>query len=159
MPKVILLCGKIASGKTTYANRLKKAGGTMLLSCDDLLLTLFEGCLGDRHDDITARSTRFFYSQAQELTNLGLNVVLDFGFWKKTDRSEALEYFKSRGIPVELHYIHIPEKDRLQRLAERNRLLKASPTWVYIIDEELLKVLDAKFEEPLPEEIDVRAGL
>jgi hypothetical protein len=38
-----MLCGKIASGKSTLAKRLAQAPGTVLLSEDQLLSTLYPG--------------------------------------------------------------------------------------------------------------------
>ena len=38
-----MLCGKIASGKSTLAKRLARAPGTVLLSEDQLLSTLYPG--------------------------------------------------------------------------------------------------------------------
>lgn len=42
MPKVIMLCGKICSGKSFYAEQLKNRINGIVLSCDDLMLTLFD---------------------------------------------------------------------------------------------------------------------
>lgn len=45
MSKVILICGKMCSGKTTYAKSLIKKNPVVLLSCDELT-TLFFGSDG-----------------------------------------------------------------------------------------------------------------
>ena len=34
MPKIIALCGKICSGKTFYANKIKERGNAVILSTD-----------------------------------------------------------------------------------------------------------------------------
>ena len=41
MGKAILICGKICSGKSTYAARLKKETNAVLLSVDEIMLDLF----------------------------------------------------------------------------------------------------------------------
>ena len=41
MGKVILICGKIGSGKTTYANKLAKEINAVIFSHDDIILPLF----------------------------------------------------------------------------------------------------------------------
>ena len=61
MGKVFILCGKIASGKTTYASKLKSERKAVILSHDDLMLTLFDNCLGDKHDDMINRFSKYFY--------------------------------------------------------------------------------------------------
>ena len=155
MSKVYILCGKIASGKTTYARELKEKQKAIILSCDDLLLTLFDGCLGDKHDDIVKRCSAFFNSQAEELIKIGIDVILDFGYWTKSERTAARDYFKTKNIETQLVYFKIPEEQRFDRLRKRNESLSNATKRVYIIEEELREHLDLKFQEPSPEEIDI----
>jgi predicted kinase len=41
------MCGRISSGKTTYAMKLKNETPAVFLSADDLMLTLFDACLAN----------------------------------------------------------------------------------------------------------------
>jgi len=41
MGKVILICGKIGSGKTTYAKRLVDELGAVIITRDEIMLGLF----------------------------------------------------------------------------------------------------------------------
>lgn len=54
MAKVILLCGKIDCGKTTYAYRLIKDSCAVLLSIDEIMLALYGQDAGEKHDEYTA---------------------------------------------------------------------------------------------------------
>jgi predicted kinase len=159
MSKVIILCGKIASGKTYYAKELKKKSNAIILSVDDLMLKLSDSCMGNHHDDIARRCERYFYSLAEQILLQGLDVIIDFGYWTRKEREEAKVYFKSREIQVELHYIKVADEKRFIQLANRNQCLimnrNKQVDRVYIIHEELRKRLDSKFEEPTPNEIDV----
>lgn len=158
MAKVIILCGKIASGKSFYANRLKENSKAVILSVDDLMLKLSDSCLGDRHDDVALRCENYFYGLAEQMIAIGLDVIIDFGYWSRKEREAAREYFKTAGIPFQLHYINTPDERRKIQLEERNKRLLSSDQEhkgrVYIIGEELLNRLDLKFEDPLPDEID-----
>ncbi len=158
MAKVIILCGKIASGKTFYAEQLRKNTNAIILSVDDLMLQLSDECLGNRHDDVALRCERYFYQLAKQIVSYGMNVVIDFGYWTKKERDIAKDYFHRAGIPVELHYIKVPEDIRIKRLESRNEALlkrKSEESGrIYIINEELRIRLDAKFEEPLVDEYD-----
>ena len=58
MPKVILICGKICCGKTTYAKKLVKEQNTVLLSCDEITLALFGQYIGEKHDEIVEKTLR-----------------------------------------------------------------------------------------------------
>ena len=47
MGKVILICGKICGGKTTYAKSLIKANSAVLLSTDEITVALYGPDAGD----------------------------------------------------------------------------------------------------------------
>lgn len=155
---VYILCGKIASGKTTYANKLKNKYNAVILSCDDLMLTLYDSCLLEKHDETTNKCLKYFYSLAEQLYYMHINVVIDFGYWSKIERKRAIQYFKSKEILFEIHYVKVDEKTRLRQLEERNIILESKEERNYIIKGELLKKLDSKFEEPLQNEFDVIVG-
>lgn len=51
MAKVFLICGKICSGKSTYAEQLRVKNKTaILLSVDEIMLSIFGQYIGERHD-------------------------------------------------------------------------------------------------------------
>lgn len=145
MAKVTALCGMVASGKTTYAKSFKTA---VILSPDDLMLGLFDGCLGDKHDETLARISRYFFKLSLDIIAAGVDVVLDFGFWTDKARDEFSLFFKEKGIPHELHYLDIPDGERRERLSARNKLLSSSESRQFIIDDETLAFLDGKFSAP-----------
>lgn len=46
MAEVIILCGKVAAGKTTYAKQLARSLPSVILSIDDLVVSLRDHCEG-----------------------------------------------------------------------------------------------------------------
>lgn len=152
---IYILCGKIASGKTTYAGKLKKEKNAVILSCDNLMLTLYDYCLGDKHDETTDKCLRYFYSLAEQFYYMNINVIIDFGYWTRIERKRAVQYFNDRNIPFEIHYIKVDEQKRLKQLEERNIIFEKQKERNYIIKGELLKRLDSKFEEPSKEEFEI----
>ncbi|MBS7295851.1 MAG: AAA family ATPase [Treponema sp.] len=50
MAKVYILCGKICSGKSTYSQQLRKDKKAVILSVDDITLTLLGQNGGDTLD-------------------------------------------------------------------------------------------------------------
>lgn len=149
MAKAYLLCGKVASGKTHYALEHKKSGPAVLLSCDDLFLELFDGCIGpEQHQQAERRAFRFFYGQAKQFLEMGLDVLLDFGFWTKESRDTALAFFRQNGLEAELLYFDPPDRLRVSRLKDRNARLQKSGRREYLIDEAKLAFLDQRFETP-----------
>lgn len=61
MAKVILVCGKICSGKTTYSKSLLKEYSTVLLSVDEITITLFGPNGGKEHDLMVEKTKRYLY--------------------------------------------------------------------------------------------------
>ena len=154
MPTVILLCGKVGSGKTAYAETLKKENRAVILSCDQLMLSLYEEFLSEQHQSALDKATAYLLSLAKDLAEADVNVVLDFGFWTKYSRQITREFFHSLGIHTELHYIVTNEETRRQRIKSRNAEIEKGEQIGYRIDDDMKGILDDQFEEPEPLEID-----
>ena len=148
-----MLCGKVGSGKTTYAQGLKANKNTFVLSYDDLMLILFDDCIGpSKHQDMVRRCKKFLFGQALELLEMNIDVVLDFGFWSKEERDYTREFFNSRDIPVKLHYIN-PSYDVISKHLEiRNKAIDEGLRGYYMTPEKR-KRFDSFFQEPSEEEI------
>lgn len=86
MAKVILICGKICSGKSTYAEQLRVQHNAVVLSTDEITLALFGQHCGDKHDDYVERTQNYLFNKSLELIEVGGNVILDWGFWMKVER-------------------------------------------------------------------------
>lgn len=155
MPEIIMLCGRCGCGKTAYAQTLQARGNTFVLSSDDLMLTLFDICIGrERHQDMERRCRAFLLDQAEALCALGLDVVLDFGFWSRSAREETKRYFAQRGIPARLVLLDAPYEVITRHLERRNRLVEDGILRAYPIDAEKRARFDSWFEPPGPEETD-----
>ena len=98
MAEIIALCGKICCGKTTCARRLCREKRAALLSMDEVMLALFPPYLGDRHEEIAARVRAMLLAKAAELVGVGVNVVLDWGFWSRAGRDDLRAFCRERGI-------------------------------------------------------------
>lgn len=155
MARVIMICGKIASGKSVYAEKLCAQENAVILSVDELVLSILGSDLGEKHDKITDRIQAYFFQKSLEIVKAGSNVLLDWGFWTKERRSAAREFYKSRGIDCAFHYIDTPDEVWHRNIAIRNAAVKAGRSDAYFVDEGLMKKLEAAFEVPAREEIDV----
>lgn len=155
MAKAILLCGKIASGKSVYAKELCERENAVLLSVDELVLSVLGSDLGEKHDEITERVQAYLFQKSLDIIHAGSNVLLDWGFWTKTRRGVARAFYESRGIACEFHYIDVPDEVWHRNIEIRNRAVLAGQTSAYFMDEGLRRKLESLFEEPEREEIDV----
>jgi predicted kinase len=157
MGKIILICGKICSGKSYYAERLSKQESAVILSCDEIAFDLSLNTIKDsgEHDAMMDRIAGYLYRKAAEIAGYGANVILDFGFWRKNTRESVSEYFKKRNIPFEWHYIDISDADWEINIEKRNQLVLENKVNAYFMDEGLLSKLLLQFDKPSKDEIDV----
>ncbi len=155
MAEIIALCGKICCGKTTCARRLCREKRAALLSMDEVMLALFPPYLGDRHEEIAARVRAMLLAKAEELVGVGVNVVLDWGFWSRAGRDDLRAFCRERGIPCQFRYLHIDETTWRERVAARNRAVEAGETAAYLVDANLAAKCAAAFEPPAADETDV----
>ena len=155
MAKVILICGKICSGKSYYSKLLLKDYNAIVLSCDEVTSILFNNDLGEKHDDMVANIKIYLHKKTVEIVNLGNNVILDWGFWSKAERLLVTDYYKTRNIEIEWHYIDISLDDWHNNITSRNKNVVEGSTTDYYVDEGLLLKLNKLFDAPEKDEMDV----
>jgi len=137
MAKIILLCGKICSGKSTYANKIKIQYNAVILSCDELMLQLFDEQLGDNHKVALQSVQNYLYQVAEQIITTNTNVILDFGFWTRSERSKIKMYYANKEVETELHYIKIVPEDWLCNIDKRNKNSGKYKNKSYYIDDNM----------------------
>ena len=126
-----------------------------MLSVDEITLALFGQHCGDKHDEYVEKTEKYLLNKSLELINKGINVVLDWGFWTKAERKAVKEFYKSRNIVCELHYIDISDETWKSRLHKRNNAVLANETSAYYVDDNLAEKFASIFEILSKDEIDV----
>jgi predicted kinase len=116
-PRLVLLCGLPASGKTTLARELADAYGAVRLNPDE-----WESALDvDPFDEgFQARLEAEFWELAQRLLVLGTPVVLDWGFWARSERDEKRAVARTLGVAVELRFLDAPYEELVRRVVARD---------------------------------------
>lgn len=155
MAKVIVTCGKICAGKSTYAEKICNENNGLIFSVDEIMLTVFGQDAGERHDEYVEKIKKYLLEKSCKAVFQGIDIVLDWGLWTAVERKNIREFYQRHGIECEIHYIEICDKTWKERIEKRNRLVTEGETDAYYIDEMLAKKLDSVFEEPEKHEIDV----
>lgn len=149
MAKIIALCGKICSGKSTCARKLSIELTAVILNSDELTLAIpFE------HNVVYPIIRDYLFRKAVEIVRAGANVVLDFGFWSRADREHVKSLCSEAGVALEWKYISVTDEEWKRNIAARNEQVRRGETTAYFVDEGLAEKCIRLFEEPAPGELD-----
>lgn len=153
MPKAYVLLGRIACGKSYHAEALHKTTGAVILSCDELMLSLFGHCLGKEQAATEEKAMGYILKLAQKLRAAGNDIILDCGLFTKALRQWVVNGLD--GFEVERILIRCDDRKREQRLNKRNELLlqKAEPAYILSF-ERVRQIEDGRYEEPDTDEYD-----
>ena len=156
MAKVYLICGKICSGKSYYAKKLKDSLNAVILSTDEATFDLIGNEQGEFYNVFAAKVNLYLRKKAAEIVRAKTDVILDWGFWAKENRKEISAYFAQNGVPYEWHYIDISDEVWAQNIKERNqKISRGEGESDFYVDEGLLNKVNTLFEVPDKSEIDV----
>ncbi len=148
MARVFIVCGKICCGKSSYAEVLRKTHKAVVLSVDEITLALFGQDAGEKLDEYVARTEEYLYQKSLDILSCGIDVILDWGFWTRKEREYAREFYASRHIEHEFHYIKIDDEEWRRRLQKRNREVLEHRLTAYYVDDGLAAKFKSIFEEP-----------
>jgi len=113
---VHLMCGLVAAGKTTKARELARSLPAVWLSRDEWMLRLYG--LAHTEPEYVERLgpvTHLLWDVAAEILRTGANVILDWNFWSRERRAEALDRAGTFGADVVLHWVDVPTDEVMLR--------------------------------------------
>lgn len=150
MATLHLLCGKIASGKSTLATRLTEAPNTVRLSEDVWLARLYKDQLHDVSDYVrcAALLRDAVGPHVESLLQLGVNVVLDFPANTPANRLWMRGLFERSGAEHLLHVLQVPDEVCKARLRARN----ASGEHAFAASDAQFELISRYFSAPGTEE-------
>ena len=143
---VHLLCGLPGCGKTTYARRLASDGKVVVLGHDERMLAQ-HGSNPPEADfaRLAAEISEEVWREAAAHLAAGRDVILDWGFWTRAERTEAKARVAALGAACRLHWVHCPDDvaraRTLRRSAERSGQVLA-------INAEAWDLFQRRFEPP-----------
>ena len=154
MATLHLMVGLPCSGKSTLAQTLEHELPALRLTVDEWHIRLFgQDAEEPEHDARHSLIEALLWNIASSALELGINVILDFGFWAREEREEYRLRAKQLGASSEVHYLDVPEDELLRRLAVRNSQPSQES---FVISEEAMKPWIASFQKPTPDELEPR---
>ena len=141
-----MMCGLTGSGKTTYAKRLEREHSAVRFSVDEWMIDLYGHHMPrEVFDERLAAIKDLLWDVARRLLTLGVNVVLDFGFWKREERLKFKNRTEEVGATPTLYFFDLLLAELQRRLAARNETLDEG---TFEITPEMLETFSSWFEPP-----------
>ena len=146
-----LICGLPGSGKTTLAKKLEKSQNALRLCPDEWIVEI----LADPNDIAELDRLRSPVESVQrEVAKrtliLGVNVILEWGFWSKAERIHYRTEAEALGAHAKVHYLNVGLDELWDRLAKRNSNL---PSGIFVVTKENLVLWTKSFEPPTDDEL------
>jgi predicted kinase len=157
MATIHMVFGPVGAGKTTYALKLSREIHAVFLCLDDWMATLFakdaptppslEWAL-----ERTARCEAQIWKVCRQLLALDQDVIVEVGFYRRSERDRFRKMAREAAVPVQPHYITADRATRLERVRARNR--DKTPTFTIEVDDSTFEWAEGWFE--LPDEDELR---
>ena len=122
LPVLHMMCGKIASGKSTLAQDLARAEGAVLISEDTWLHALYGDEMRTVADFVrcSRQLRQAIGPHVVDMLRAGVSVVLDFQANTLDSRAWMRGLFEEAGVAHRLHLLDVPDEVCLARLRARN---------------------------------------
>ncbi len=121
MPTAHLVFGFLGSGKTTLAKGLEQRHGAVRFTPDEWMARLFgDDPPADTFQDRAVAILDIMQPVWGRCLSLGLDVVLDFGFWSRAERDHVRAAVAEVGAAPVLWAVSCPDAEARRRIALRN---------------------------------------
>jgi len=153
-PIAYLICGKVGSGKTTYAIRLATEMQAPVYSIDTWMATLYGPDIpapgkdppidfawyADRVD----RCEAMIWELCRQQIAQRRSVVLDLGFLRRARRQKFIGWASAESAQTQVHLLDVDMSIRRHRVAERNR--QRAETFSFAVTDAMFDFAETLFE-------------
>jgi len=126
-----LLHGFAGAGKTTFARRLEQQRSAVRFTHDEWKHKLYgENPTGAECADLFARVDGLIWQHALRLLDLGVDVILDHGFWSRQSRDQARWRVGDLGAQAVLYRIQCSQDEMERRVSRRTKDVPCDSLWI-----------------------------
>lgn len=150
-PIAYVICGFIGAGKTTFARKLEKETGAIRITKDEWIIKIFGNRItSDKNFEAYDKNmTELATDSAFKILKSGKDVILDEGFWVRSQRDDIKKKVISTGAKPILYYVECPIEKMKERVINRSKNPSADS---FEIDEEMFDTYLKYWEPPTKEE-------
>ena len=118
-----VVCGFIGAGKTTFARKLENETGAIRITKDEWIIKIFGNKITSdknfgRYDrNITELAT----DMAFKILKSGKDVIIDEGYWVKSQRDEIKKKIINVGAKPIFYYVEYPVEKMRERVVARSK--------------------------------------
>lgn len=147
LPTLHMICGLPGSGKSTLAAKLERDLPALLFTPDEWIERMNE----DGHKKGKRKLVEELqWDVARKALKLGLDVVLENGFWSRQERQQYRDEAKAIGAQTKIYFMDVAPEELKRRLHVRNQNL---PLNMFFVNPDLIDIWVKEFEAPTPEEL------
>jgi predicted kinase len=152
MATLFLLCGLPGAGKTTLARQMEQERPALRLSPDEWIAQILADASDQAElDRLRSPIESVQWEIAARALHLGIDVILEWGFWSREERMKYRAQAEALGARVEVRFLEVGREELWARLSKRNANL---PPGTFVITEDQLHLWWTLFQPPSAEEME-----
>lgn len=123
-PRAHIICGFIGAGKTTFARKLEKETGAIRITKDEWMVKIFGNTITSDKNfaEYDRNVTELAKNIAFNILKTGKDVIIDEGFWAKSQRDNIKKKILELGARPILYYVECPIEEMRERVVNRSKI-------------------------------------